>query len=147
MTMHKDVNLESRYCDKGEFDRMKAMVDRCGPLAALVEEIFCDSKACDSYTVTLRPERLRDSGKVIAKAVCEVVGLRCQEAAYAAREGHNGILVSVSIHGQDVSHEMAAGSDEENYIDVDESQIPPLAPLSTQPVPAWCQPAGDPGRQ
>lgn len=141
MTMHKGVNLESRYCDKDEFDLMREMVDRCGQLDRFIEEIFCDSKACNSYSIELKPREFRFADRVIAKAICEVVGLRCQDAAYAARGGHNGIFVSVWIGGQRVMHELAAGfEEEEEFIEVP----PPPAPM---PQPIWAQPAGDPVRQ
>jgi hypothetical protein len=55
---YRGVMLSSRYDVAGEFDCMKAVVDKLPELMARrIESIWCDSKACSFFAITIRSDK------------------------------------------------------------------------------------------
>jgi hypothetical protein len=79
---YKNVRLSSRFDVQSEFDHMKAVIDCMLELnARRIESIWCDSKACAVYIITIRPDRyLQDLPRYI-------------DDAFKARGGYNGLSI------------------------------------------------------
>lgn len=77
------VHLSSRYDKAREYEIMAAMVEGVSPeLRRLIDNIFCDSKANDCYTVCLNP---------CTKANARRIAQQMEAACMLHGGGHNGI--------------------------------------------------------
>lgn len=80
------TQLSSRYSKSREFKTMIAMVKAISPCRRdLVDDIFCDSKACATYSVRLRP---------CATEIAKEIAIVMQAACLILDGGHNGMFVS-----------------------------------------------------
>ncbi|HZC56024.1 MAG TPA: hypothetical protein VE396_08255 [Xanthobacteraceae bacterium] len=79
------VKLNSRYGKAHELELMRAFVlDLPESLCRLTATIFCDSKATNSFSITLRHWTV-ERAKLIGRAIAE--------SALARNGGHNGITL------------------------------------------------------
>ncbi|QDB99302.1 hypothetical protein [Mesorhizobium sp. 8] len=80
------VQVSSRYGKAAEYDIMAAMVLGVeAGLRTLIETIWCDSKACACYSVTLRS---------CTAAQAKDISYQLEEACISLSGGHNGIDIS-----------------------------------------------------
>jgi hypothetical protein len=88
---YKGVRLSSRFDVQSEFNHMKAVIDSMPELMGRrIESIWCDSKGCAFYTVTIQPARFVDDLPYLI------------EDAFKARGGYNGL--SIECEGQDIPY-------------------------------------------
>jgi hypothetical protein len=81
----RGIEITSRYNKVDEFELMVKMVNALpASLCKKIKSIWCDSKACQCFTVVLRA--WNDN-------LAREVGVKLQAALLNMRSGHNGIAV------------------------------------------------------
>jgi hypothetical protein len=82
------VEITSRYCRALEFELMRDMVLALSPRwRAIMKSIFCDSKATDCFSVTMRRWDPR---------LATEIGKQLESAALELNDGHNGITIAAA---------------------------------------------------
>jgi hypothetical protein len=100
--VHRGIKTESRYRKNHEFGAMAAIVDAFFENAAvrpetdLIEGIWCDSKATNTYSIWIRNNNRR---------VAEMLADAAEGALIRNSGGHNGISINLDrMFGETLAH-------------------------------------------
>lgn len=86
----RGVRITSRYQKAYELELMGRIIDAMPPcVSAQIESVWCDSKACHCYSITLKPS----AGHARVEETAAVAAALFSNLALELHGGHNGIVV------------------------------------------------------